>query len=62
MIKQLKQLVQWIYGPRWICTPHEWEDDRGARCIVRSWTRAGARMKSYDYLHAENIVVRPYEE
>lgn len=58
----INKLIQWLRGPRWICTPYDWIDERGSRVIVRAWTSQGARMKARDYLQAENIVVRPYEK
>lgn len=58
----IRQFIQLLKGPRWICTPAEWLDDRGARVIVRAWTPQDARMKAHDYLKAENIVVRRYEK
>lgn len=48
--------------PVYICEPLDWiETGPAARVKVRAWTARDARMKAYDLLQCENIIVRRYE-
>lgn len=53
-----------LFRPRWyVCEPLDWVDTAGpaARIKVRAWGPNSARMKAYDLLQCENIIVREYE-
>lgn len=53
-----RKIIKLLHGPRYECTPFDYQDGPGLRVIVRAWSRNSARMKAYDYLQAENIVVK----
>lgn len=60
----IKEIIK-LFFPRWyICEPPEYGDEQPgprARVKVRAWSANSARMKAYDLLQCENIVVRRYE-
>lgn len=57
----LNKIINLLRGRLYVCEPLEYQDRQGARVKVRAWSRSSARMKAYDVLKCENIVVREYE-